>query len=78
MQPLLSYNTNLYIAVTCGAIMKCLPCHIDIFLCKFHPIFALYATLWILIYSSKLYWETNYANQLTDRTSSRTNAHIIF
>ena len=31
MQPLLSYNTNLYIAVTCGAIMKCLPCHIDIF-----------------------------------------------
>ena len=33
MQPLLSYkSTKLYITVTCGAIMKCLPCHFDIFM----------------------------------------------
>ena len=30
MQPLLSYNTKLYITGTCGAIMKCLQCHFDI------------------------------------------------
>ena len=33
MQPsVVSYSTKVYITVTCGAIMKCLPCHFDIFM----------------------------------------------